>query len=153
MSRREVKDIIDHMPDYAGEDGARLARTIITTFAGVGRGISAKAVVRKLADSVTLGEIAIDRGTWVYTDHKGRRRTLGAYGDNLLPDIVEVANLLHEKPFARHHRRMIAPWELADGILQSSRLVERELARRRRVEKFRNFFRPFFSARKKSTHV
>ncbi len=141
------------MSDYAGEDGARLARTIIMTFAGVGRGISAKAVVRKLADSVILGEITLDRGTWSYVDREGRNRTLGAYGDELLPDIIEVASLLHEKPFARHHRRMIPPWELADGILQSSRLVERELARRRRAEKFRNFFLPFFPARKKTTRV
>lgn len=135
------------MSDYAGEDGARLARTIITTFAGVGRGISAKAVVCKLADSVTLGEIKLDRGTWVYTDQKGRRRTLGAYGDNLLPDIVEIASLLHERPFARHSRRMIPVWDLADGILSSGRLVERELGRRSRVEKLWNFFRSFFPTR------
>lgn len=140
MSRREVKDIIDHMSTYAGEDGARLAHTIITTFAGVGRGIRASAVVAKLADSVSCGEIHLDRGTWRYIDASGRERTLGGYGDELLPDIVEVARLLHEKPFARHHRRMMTPWELSDGILQSSRLVQKELNRRKRVEKVRNFF-------------
>lgn len=141
MSGNAVVERLDRIRTRDGEEAYVLAKTIVNTFAGVGRGISGKRVVMKLADEVERKTIRMRGQTFIYENNKSTW-TLGALGDEVLDDIVSIATAVHAN--SRKKQIDADAYDIREGILAATRKVSWEIESRERWHKVRAWVTSLF---------
>jgi hypothetical protein len=140
MSRKEPKQLFTKIGASAGPEGLKLAQTIASAFIKDGKGLSGIAVVDRLADEVQKGNIRLQHKLWIYRDLSGEDQVLGGPRDEVLPELVNIATILHEKPLSYRKYARIDAWRMGDTIKKMGERVQNQINRRERNEKIRTWF-------------